>query len=341
MKMSIEKVDLRSDTVTRPCKEMMQAMQNAEVGDDVYEEDPTVIELQNTLANMTGHEAGLFFPSGVQSNLVALLTHLGRGDEYIVAQNAHTYKYEGGGAAALGGIQPQPIEEGVDGVMDLNKVESAIKAEDIHFAKTRLLALENTTGGLVVSMDYMQSARELAKKHGLDFHLDGARVFNAAVALDRPVGNLTSMFDTVSICLSKGLGAPVGSVLVGSESFISRSKRWRKTVGGGMRQSGILAAAGLYAIQNNVQRLNEDHDLASYLAGQLRQFDDIDILRGDAQTNMVFFNLNSGRYDELLEFGKSNGVLFGGRQPVRMVTHKDIGKEHIDVAIDRLGRFFR
>ena len=318
----------------------MQAMQNAEVGDDVYEEDPTVIALQDTLSNITGHEAGLFFPSGVQSNLVALLTHLGRGDEYIVAQNAHTYKYEGGGAAALGGIQPQPVEEGADGVMDLNKVEAVIKADDIHFAKTRLLALENTTGGLVVSLDYMQSARDLAKNHGLQFHLDGARVFNAAVALGRPVGELTSMFDTVSICLSKGLGAPVGSVLVGSKSFINRSKRWRKTVGGGMRQSGILAAAGLYAIQNNVQRLREDHDLASYLAEQLRQFDDIDILRGDAQTNMVFFNLKSGRYDELLEFGKLNGVLFGGRQPVRMVTHKDLSREYVDTAVERLGRFF-
>ena len=338
--MSIEKIDLRSDTVTRPCEAMMQAMQNAEVGDDVYEEDPTVIELQDTLSNMTGHEAGLFFPSGVQSNLVALLTHLGRGDEYIVAQNAHTYKYEGGGAAALGGIQPQPIEEGADGVMDLKKVEAAVKADDIHFAKTRLLALENTTGGMVVPMDYMRSARELAKKHDLQFHLDGARVFNAAVALDKPVGELTSMFDTVSICLSKGLGAPVGSVLVGSESFINRSKRWRKTVGGGMRQSGILAAAGLYAIRNNVQRLSEDHALASYLAGQLRQFADIEILRGDAQTNMVFFDLKTGKYDELLAFGKDNGVLFGGRQPVRMVTHKDISRAHIDVAIERLARFF-
>ncbi len=338
--MAIDKVDLRSDTVTRPCASMMQAMQNAVVGDDVYEEDPTVIELQNTLSKMTGHEAGLFFPSGVQSNLVALLTQLGRGDEYIVAQNAHTYKYEGGGAAALGGIQPQPIEENAAGVMDLHKVEAAVKADDIHFAKTRLLALENTIGGLVVPLEYMQSARDLAKNHGLHYHLDGARVFNAAVALGRPVKELTSMFDTVSVCLSKGLGAPVGSVLVGPESFINRSKRWRKTVGGGMRQSGLLAAAGLYAIQNNVQRLSEDHALASYLADQLRQFDDIDILRGDAQTNMVFFNLKSGRYGELLEFGKSNGVLFGGRKPVRMVTHKDISTEYIDVAIERLSQFF-
>ena len=224
--------------------------------------------------------------------------------------------------------------------MDLKKVEAAVKADDIHFAKTRLLALENTTGGMVVPMDYMRSARELAKKHDLQFHLDGARVFNAAVALDKPVGELTSMFDTVSICLSKGLGAPVGSVLVGSESFINRSKRWRKTVGGGMRQSGILAAAGLYAIRNNVQRLSEDHALASYLAGQLRQFADIEILRGDAQTNMVFFDLKSGKYDELLAFGKDNGVLFGGRQPVRMVTHKDISRANIDVAIERLARFF-
>lgn len=338
--MTIDRVDLRSDTVTKPCSAMMHAMQNADVGDDVYGEDPTVIELQRYLSEMTGHEAGLFFPSGVQSNLVALLTYLGRGDEYIVGQNAHTYKYEGGGAAALGGIQPQPIEEGSDGVMDLNKVEATIKLDDIHFAKTKLLALENTTGGRVVSLEYMKSAQALCLKHGLQFHLDGARIFNAAVALEKEVGELTGMFDSVSVCLSKGLGAPIGSVLVGSSDFIERAKRWRKTVGGGMRQSGILAAAGLYAIQNNVQRLKDDHDLMAYLVEGLSQFSDIIIQDDQVHTNMIFFDLHSKKYDELLEYGKACGVLFGGRQPVRMVTHKDLTKDHIDLALDRLSGFF-
>lgn len=337
----METIDLRSDTVTKPCDEMKRAMFDAPLGDDVYGEDPTVVELQQTLSAMTGHEAGLFFPSGVQSNFVALLTHCQRGDEYIVAQHAHTYKYEGGGAAALGGIQPQPIERERDGTLDLGKVERTIKEDDIHFAKTKLLALENTTTSAnAVPASYMNYAAELCAKHGLQMHLDGARVFNAAAAFGVDVKELTSMFDTVSICLSKGLGAPVGSVLCGAADFIERAIRWRKTVGGGMRQSGILAAAGLYAINHNVERLKEDHVLAAYLANQLEQYDDIDILYGGAQTNMVFFGLKSDRYDEFLEFGKENGVLFGGRKPVRMVAHKDVGEAEIDIAVERLGRFF-
>ena len=334
-------IDLRSDTVTRPCARMMEAMQNAEVGDDVYGEDPTVIDMQQTLAAMTGHETSLFFPSGTQSNLVALQTHCQRADEYIVAQNAHTYKYEGGGAAAVGGIQPQPIERDADGILDLDKVEAVIKADDIHFAKTRLLALENTTSeGMVVPVAYFSEAKSLCDKHGLAFHLDGARVFNATVALGVDVSEITGKFDTVSICLSKGLGTPVGSALCGSNEFIDRARRWRKTVGGGMRQSGYLAAAGLYALKNNVARLSEDHELAGYLCEQLDRFDDIEIAHGGAQTNMVFFNLKSGRGEAFLDYGKNRGVLFGGRKPARMVTHKDIGKDDIDLAISRLSDFF-
>ena len=334
-------IDLRSDTVTRPCDGMKKAMIDAETGDDVYGEDPTVNLLQEELSDMTGHEAGLFFPSGVQSNFAALLTHCQRGDEYIVAQNAHTYKYEGGGAAALGGIQPQPLERNADGILPLDKVEKAIKADDIHFAKTRLLALENTTtDGMVVPLTHIAEARALCDRHGLAMHLDGARVFNAAAALGVPVGDVTGSFDTVSICLSKGLGAPVGSVLCGSREFIEGARRWRKTVGGGMRQAGILAAGGLYAIRNNAERLTEDHDLAAYLAERLEDFEDVDIQHGGSQTNMVFFKLTSGRYQELGEYGRNNGVLFGGRDPVRMVSHKDIGREDIDAAIDRLAGFF-
>jgi threonine aldolase len=334
-------IDLRSDTVTLPCAAMKQAMAAAELGDDVYGGDPTVEILQHRMAEMTGLEAGLFFPSGTQSNLVALLSHCLRGDEYIAAQSAHTYKFEGGGAAALGGIQPQPIERLPDGTLDLDKVESVIKADDIHFAKTRLLALENTTTeGKAIAVEYITQAAALCRSYNLKLHLDGARVFNAAVELGLDVSEITRHFDSVSICLSKGLGAPVGSVLCGSRDIIKQAIRWRKTVGGGMRQSGMLAAAGIFALENNVNRLKEDHTLANYLAEQLSQFGDIDLVHGQANTNILFFNLNSCRYNEFLEYGNRVGVLFGGRRPARMVTHKDVSREQIDIAIDRLAAFF-
>lgn len=334
-------IDLRSDTVTQPCEAMKEAMLRAEVGDDVYGEDPTIIELQNRMAEITGHESALFFPSGTQSNLVALLSHCQRGDEYIVGQIAHTYRYEGGGAAALGGIQPQPLERSPEGIIELTRIEKAIKAEDIHFAKTRLLALENTTTeGMAVPLDYFRQARQLCNRNNLAMHLDGARVFNAATALAVGVAEITSLFDTVSICLSKGLGAPVGSVLSGSAGFIEIARRWRKTVGGGMRQSGILAAAGLFALKNNVNRLGEDHALADYLYAQLSRIDGIELTTGQASTNMVFFNLRDGNDEAFYEFAKQQNVLFGGRQPIRMVTHKDLAREHIDIAVSRLSGFF-
>ncbi len=341
--MSERIIDLRSDTVTQPCAAMLEVMMNAETGDDVYDEDPTVIELQAYLCAISGHESGLFFPSGTQSNLVALLTHCQRGDEYIVAQNAHTYKYEGGGAAALGGIQPQPLTRGVDGILDLNKIESSIKADDFHFAKTRLLALENTTTeGKVVPLNYLTDARALCDRFGLSLHLDGARVFNAAVAMQVEVRQITAMFDSVSICLSKGLGAPVGSVLCGSKDFIKRAKRWRKVVGGGMRQAGILAAAGLFALKNNVHRLADDHKLARYLCQQLERFEPIEIAYGGTQTNILFFYLRGDKrhnYDHMLEYAKRNGVLFGDRNPARMVVHKDLNQADIDLAIEKLSAF--
>ena len=334
-------IDLRSDTVTRPCEAMRKAMQRAEVGDDVYGEDPTTTALQDRVAEITGHESALFFPSGTQSNLVALLSHCQRGDEYIVGQTAHTYKYEGGGAAALGGIQPQPLERSVAGIIDLTRIEDAIKADDIHFAKTRLLALENTTTtGVAVPLDYFRQARQLCDRKNIAMHLDGARVFNAATALGVDVSEITSLFDTVSICLSKGLGAPVGSALAGSARFIEIALRWRKTVGGGMRQSGILAAAGLFALENNVDRLAEDHQLANHLHTQLDQIDGIGLITEQANTNMVFFNLKDGNYDGFYEFAKQQNVLFGDRHPIRMVTHKDLSKELVDTAISRLSGFF-
>ena len=259
-------IDLRSDTVTRPGPEMRRVMAEAEVGDDVFRDDPTVDRLEELAAGMLGKEAGLFVSSGTQSNLCALLTHCGRGDEYIVGQQAHTYIYEGGGGAALGGIQPQPLDLEEDGRLDLEKVERLIKPDDYHFARTRLLCLENTTNGRVLPAGHEEDARALVDRHGLRLHLDGARLFNAAVKSGRPAAELAAPFDSVSICLSKGLGAPVGSVLTGPADFITEARRWRKVVGGGMRQSGLLAAAGIYVLNNHVARLADDHTHARRLA---------------------------------------------------------------------------
>ena len=327
-----EWIDLRSDTVTRPTAAMRQAMQEAIVGDDVYEEDPTVQELENTLAHLTGKEAGLFMPSGTQSNLVALLTHCGRGDEYIAGQDAHTYRYEGGGAAVLGGIQPQPVALRRGGGMDLNAAETAIKPDDFHFARTRLLCVENTTHGQVLPPEYMQEARALSQRHGLALHLDGARLFNAAIALQVPIGQLTATVDTVSICLSKGLGAPVGSVLLGSAQFIKQARRWRKMTGGGLRQSGMLAAAGLYALEHHVERLAEDHQRAQWLADALT---DLGFPVHRTPTNMVF--LDAGELDiERLEAAlKQSGVRLDADEPehLRLVTHLDIDDRDLEQVI--------
>lgn len=321
-------IDLRSDTVTQPCSEMREIMARAPVGDDVFGEDPSVNELQEKVAGMAGHEAGLFMPSGTQSNLVGLLAHCQRGDEYIVGQQAHTYKYEGGGAAVLGSIQPQPVEFEADGTLDLEKVKASIKPDDFHFARTRLLALENTVGGKVIPQQYVQQARDFSNNHGLALHLDGARAFNAAVALDIPLKQVTGQYDSVSLCLSKGLGAPVGSVLCGSVQFIKEARKWRKMVGGGMRQAGILAAAGIYAIENNVKRLQEDHNNADFLAEQLRA---IPALNQGADsitqaTNMVFVRMSRSSSKKLSEDLTQQGILILPVSPLRLVLHKDLGR---------------
>src|SRR5690349_20080056 len=258
-------VDLRSDTVTQPSAAMREAMARAEVGDDVFGDDPTVNRLQEAAARRFGMEAGLFFPSGTQSNCAALMAHCQRGEEVIVGQEAHTYHYEAGGMAVLGSIQPQPLDNKPDGTLDLAEVEAAIKPDDAHFAITRLLALENTIGGKVIPRAYMAEAIALARRHGLSTHLDGARIFNAAVKLGMPVKELCAGFDTVSVCLSKGLGTPAGTVLVGKRAVIDRARRVRKMLGGTMRQVGILGAAGLYALEHNVERLAEDHANAERL----------------------------------------------------------------------------
>ncbi|MEO8780002.1 MAG: low-specificity L-threonine aldolase [Rhodanobacter sp.] len=333
-------VDLRSDTVTRPTIAMREAMLCAEVGDDVYGEDPTVNALQQRLADELEFEAGLFVPSGTQSNLLALLAHCERGDEYLVGMEAHTYKYEGGGGAVLGSIQPQPIVQADDGSLPLERIEAAIKPLDPHFARTRLLALENTWHGRSLPLDYLGAAHDLARKHGLALHLDGARLFNAAVACGVPAREITRHFDTVSICLSKGLGAPVGSVLVGSQTLIDKARRWRKVCGGGWRQAGILAAAGLYALDHHVSRLARDHQRAAYLAGRLREITGLDLL--GQYTNMVFIDVPTARLRELDAHLREAGIRIsiGYLPTLRLVTHLDIDDDGIERTVAAFRGFF-
>ena len=331
-------IDLRSDTVTRPTPAMLAAMSAAETGDDVWGDDPTVLRLQATLAERTGKEAGLFFPSGTQSNLAALMAHCARGDEYIVGQLAHTYKYEGGGAAVLGSIQPQPLENAPDGSIPLEKIAAAIKPIDNHFARTRLLALENTIGGKVLPESYVAQAVQLARQHGLSAHLDGARVFNAAVASGKPVAALCEPFDSVSICFSKGLGAPVGSVLVGSRALIDVAHRWRKVLGGGMRQSGLLAAACLYALDHHVDGLARDHDNAAYLAAGLAQIDQIEVQ--SHATNMVFAQIPESHCAPLEAFLKERGILMQMLYASRFVTHRDVSRADLDSVIRAVKDYF-
>ena len=333
-------IDLRSDTVTQPSAAMRRAMAAADVGDDVYGEDPTVNRLEEMAAELTGQEAALFLPSGTQSNLVALLGHCQRGEEYIVGQQAHTYKYEAGGAAVLGSIQPQPIDFQADGTLDLDKVAAAIKPDDVHFAPTRLLALENTVGGKVLPMEYMEHASLFAARQHLALHLDGARICNAAAALGVSVNQIGAKFDSVSVCFSKGLGAPVGSGLCGDEEFIKRSRRWRKMLGGGMRQAGILAAGAIYALENNLTRLAEDHQNAQRLAEGLMAIDELRIEGGGAHTNMVFVRLTEADADALIAHSRERGILLGKGNPMRLVTHLDISAQDIETVLFSIKSFF-
>jgi threonine aldolase len=327
-------IDLRSDTVTKPTEAMRQAMLHAEVGDDVYGEDPTVNRLQELAAELSGKEAGLFVPTGTQSNLLAILSHCQRGEEFIAGQQAHCYRYEGGGAAVFGGVQPQPIDFEADGRLDLHKVAVMIKPDDSHFAVTRLLCLENTQSGKVLPLDYQAEAAGFARENGLKLHLDGARVFNAAVRQKVPVSEITRFYDSVSFCLSKGLGTPVGSVLVGSCELIERAHRWRKMAGGGMRQAGILAAAGIYALKNHVASLVDDHQNARDLAEALSTIDGLDVELDTVETNMVFVTSDLETQPRLIEALKRCGVLVGGYGQLRLVTHHDIDAEDIPVVFE-------
>ena len=339
-------VDLRSDTVTRPTPGMRQAMLHAEVGDDVFGDDPTVNALQERIAAMTGKEAALYLPTGTQSNLCGLLAHCQRGEEYIVGQLAHTYRYEGGGAAVLGSIQPQPLVMDAQGRMGLPDIAAAIKPDDAHFARTRLLCLENTWNGNVMPHDYLTSAAALAREHGLAVHLDGARVFNAAVANAGEGGDslaalrqMTDVFDSVSVCFSKGLGAPMGSALCGSKELIGRAHRIRKMTGGGLRQAGVVAAAALYALDHHVDRLRQDHAMAQRLAAGLQGLSGLSVR--SAQTNIVFLDVSEGRGPALLAHLKAAGVLATGMLGLRFVTHLDVDAEAIDRAIAAIRDFIQ
>jgi threonine aldolase len=324
-------VDLRSDTVTQPTPAMREAMMRAPLGDDVFGDDPTVNALQERIAAMLGKDAALFVPTGTQSNLIATMTHCQRGDEYIVGQFAHTYRWEGGGAAVLGSVQPQPIEHQSDGSLALKDIEAAIKPDDAHFARSRLLCLENTIGGKVLPVAYMAQATELARKRDLATHLDGARLFNAAVKLGVPAKHIAQHFDSVSVCFSKGLGAPVGSALVGPRDFIKQAHRTRKMLGGGMRQAGVLAAAALHALEHHIQRLADDHALAQRLADGLQGIPGVTV--EPPQTNMVFVDVEGDKAQTLLPHLKSRGVLATGLYRLRFVTHLDVDAAGIDHAI--------
>ncbi len=333
-------IDLRSDTVTRPSTLMLEAMARAEVGDDVYGEDPSVNRLQQVAAELAGKQAGLFVPSGTMSNLIALLSHCRRGDEYIVGQQAHTYKYEGGGAAVLGSIQPQPLEFLPDGTLDLRQVKAAIKPHDSHFARSRLICLENTQAGKVLPLNYHAQAAQLARDNKLALHLDGARVCNAAVAQKIPLQQICQHYDTVSICLSKGLGAPVGSVLLGSKEFVAKAHRWRKMCGGGMRQAGLLAAAGLMALEQQFERLAEDHTRARKLAEGLSQIEQLSIDLTQVQSNMVFVDCAVELQGPLTNHLRQQGILIGGYGQLRLVTHLDIKDADITRVIQAFLNFF-
>ena len=320
---------------------MRKVMAEAEVGDDVYGEDPTINRLEEITENLLGKEAAIFSASGTQSNLLALLSHCERGDEYIVGQLAHTYKYEGGGAAVLGSIQPQPLDLEEDGTIDLEKIDHFVKPDNFHFARTKLLCLENTHNGNALPPGYFPKARECADRHGLKMHLDGARIFNASIQSGVELTDIGRHFDSVSICLSKGLGAPVGAILCGSSDFIDRARRWRKVLGGGMRQAGIVGAAGIFALENNIDRLREDHENARLLADGLRIIPDLEVEYGDCQTNMVFITIPDEAVGSLQKYLREQEIVVASGKRIRLVTHLDIGRVDIDKTVRLVQAFFR
>ena len=341
-----EPIDLRSDTVTRPSAGMRKAMAEAVVGDDVFEDDPTARELESLAAEMTGKEAGLFVPSGTMGNEICVLAHTRRGDEAIVEADCHICRYEVGGPAVLSGVQLAPIK-GDNGVLSAAQIEAAIRSDDIHQPVTRLVCLENThnrAGGVVWPIDGARQVRALADRRGLRIHLDGARVFNAAAATGFDVREYCSLADSVMFCLSKGLGAPIGSMVVGSADFILLARRYRKLLGGGMRQVGVIAAAGIYALKNNVKRLAEDHRRARVLAEALANIPAVSVDLATVETNIVVFDVARSGFsvDECLDMLAKHGVLVVpfGRTRIRAVTHLDIDDSDIDRAVAVFRRLF-
>ena len=334
-------LDFRSDTVTKPTPQMRESMAYAEVGDDVYQEDPTVNRLQAMAAEMTGQEAGLFVSSGTMGNLTSILSHCQRGDEIIVGKKAHIYLYEATGAAALGGVNIQTIPNQEDGTLSWDDLQSAIRPDDPHQPITRLVSIENThnrCNGISLSPEYTEQISLFAKEHNLVFHIDGARIFNAAIDQNVPVSELTKHANSITFCLSKGLSAPVGSVICGSEAFIQRAHRIRKQLGGGMRQAGIIAAAGIVALQTMVDRLGEDHQNARLLAEGLATIPGLLIDLENQHTNMVYFSLSDDApltLSKLRDLLKEEGLLVGGGSDrIRMVTHSNVDKMSVERAID-------
>lgn len=327
-------IDLRSDTVTRPTAAMYEAMTTADVGDDVWGDDPTVSALEAATATLLGKEAGLYVPSGTQSNLCGLMAHCQRGDEYIVGDNAHTYRYEAGGAAVLGSIQPQPVRMLANGMLDLEHVAAVIKPDDHHFARSRVLSLENTHDGKAIPLADMQAAADLAAEHDLNMHLDGARLWNAAVALGVTPSDVAAPFETVSVCLSKGLGAPVGSVLVGPADRIHEAHKWRKMLGGAMRQAGVIAAAGLYAINNNIERLADDHANAAALADGIAALPGASV--GGQSTNMVFASIDGDGAALQAKLAADDILIAFNGGSTRMVLHLDVSEADVATVLGAL-----
>jgi threonine aldolase len=353
-------VDLRSDTVTRPTPAMRAAMMAAPLGDDVFGDDPSVNALQDKIAALLGFEAALFVPTGTQSNFCGILAHCQRGDEYIVGQMAHAYRWEGGGAAVLGSVQPQPLNHAPDGTLPLEDIEAAIKPDDAHFARTRLLCLENTWGGRLLPFEYVQAATALAKSKGLMTHLDGARLFNAATAQfhkrNKPLAGVNTAqaaiileakriaqcFDSVSVCFSKGLGAPVGSALCGSKDFIARAHRLRKMAGGAMRQSGMLAAAASYALDHHIERLADDHALAQRLGAALAQIEGVRV--DPVHSNIVFVDLHGpaqAKAAGLMAHLKQHNIRATGLYRLRFVTHLDVDAAGVERAVGVIQKYLQ
>ncbi|MBM7558454.1 low-specificity L-threonine aldolase [Marinitoga litoralis] len=337
-------IDLRSDTVTHPTEEMRKAMCEAEVGDDVYEEDPTVKKLENMAAEILGKEAGLFVPSGTFGNQLSLFTHCNRGDEVILGDDCHIVQHEAGAASIIAGVQLRTIKS-KRGILDPNEIEEKIrKEEDIHYPKTGLIALENAhSNGRVIPLENFSDIRSIADKYNIPIHLDGARIFNAATALNIDPIEIAKYADSISFCLSKGLCAPVGSVVVGSKEFINKAKKNRKIMGGGLRQAGILAAAGILALEKMRFRLSEDHENAKYLAEKLSNFDFIEIIE-NVDINMVFFKINKEFEEkEFISYMKNNGIKINPPEEnvYRFVTHYWVKKEDIDKVINVMEKFFK